>query len=87
MHEIRCPNLDEVRNQFRRHTQPSINSMAKLNYSEQMLVDCDPYNNACRGGDYTGAWQYIQEVGGAMRSANYPYVSRTTLTVSLFSNL
>ena len=52
-----------------------------------MLVDCDPYNNACRGGDYTGAWQYIQEVGGAMRSANYPYVSRTTLSVSLCSNL
>jgi hypothetical protein len=52
-----------------------------------MLVDCDPNNNGCRGGDYTGAWQYIQEVGGAMKSVDYPYVSRTTLSVNLFSNL
>nr|CAH0099533.1 unnamed protein product [Daphnia galeata] len=63
-------------------------SGAQISMSEQMLVDCDPYNNACRGGDYTGAWQYIQEVGGAMRSANYPYVSRTTLTngTCMFNN-
>nr|CAH0102895.1 unnamed protein product [Daphnia galeata] len=55
-------------------------SGAQISMSEQMLVDCDPNNNGCRGGDYTGAWQYIQEVGGAMKSVDYPYISRTTLS-------
>lgn len=49
-----------------------------------MLVDCDPYNNGCNGGDYTEAWRFIKEKGGAMRSSAYPYVSATTLTVTFF---
>ncbi len=46
-----------------------------------MLVDCDHYNKGCNGGDFTYAWQYVKEKGGAVQSANYPYVSGTTLTV------
>nr|CAH0099535.1 unnamed protein product [Daphnia galeata] len=40
-----------------------------------MLVDCDAYNHGCHGGDYTKAWQYIFEKGGAMKSSVYPYIS------------
>ncbi|XP_046647091.1 procathepsin L-like [Daphnia pulicaria] len=55
---------------------------ARIWLSEQMLVDCDRYNKGCNGGDFTYAWQYVKEIGGAVRSANYPYVSGTTLTNS-----
>ncbi|KZS11242.1 Uncharacterized protein APZ42_023946 [Daphnia magna] len=48
--------------------------------SEQMLVDCDTYNYACNGGDYTNAWKFIKEKGGIMTNSSYPYVSGTTLT-------
>ncbi|XP_057379749.1 procathepsin L-like [Daphnia carinata] len=51
----------------------------RVSLSEQMLIDCDPYNNACNGGDYTEAWRFIKEKGGAVRSSDYPYVSGTTL--------
>ncbi|XP_057379769.1 uncharacterized protein LOC130702116 [Daphnia carinata] len=48
--------------------------------SEQMLVDCDPYNHGCNGGDYTQAWQFIKEKGGIMINSSYPYVSGATQT-------
>ena len=49
-----------------------------------MAVNCDSYNLGCNGGDFTLAWQYIQENGGAMISSSYPYVSGTTQTVNKF---
>jgi hypothetical protein len=58
-----------------------------ITYSEQMLVDCDAYNHGCHGGDYTKAWQYILEKGGAMKSSVYPYISGVNnQTVGFFIN-
>ncbi|EFX86894.1 hypothetical protein DAPPUDRAFT_312311 [Daphnia pulex] len=51
-----------------------------VSLSEQMSVDCDNYNYACTGGDFTLAWQYMEERGGAMKTSVYPYVSGTTKT-------
>ncbi|KZS11239.1 Crammer [Daphnia magna] len=48
--------------------------------SEQMLVDCDTYNFGCNGGDFTQAWQYLENYGGAVNGTSYPYVSGTTQT-------
>lgn len=47
-----------------------------------MLVDCDTYNFGCNGGDFTQAWQYLEDYGGAVNGTSYPYVSGTTQTVS-----
>ena len=53
-----------------------------------MLVDCDAYNHGCNGGDYTKAWQYILEKGGAMKSSVYPYISGVNnQTVGVLINL
>jgi cathepsin L len=49
-----------------------------------MSVDCDNYNYACRGGDFTLAWKYMENRGGAMKTSVYPYVSGTTKTVNHF---
>ncbi|XP_046647085.1 ervatamin-B-like [Daphnia pulicaria] len=46
-----------------------------VSLSEQMLIDCDNSNSGCGGGDYTRAWQYAYDKGGAMTSTSYPYVS------------
>lgn len=52
-----------------------------------MVIDCDTYNYGCNGGDFTLAWQYMQEKGGAIVSSAYPYVSGTTKTVIKFEYL
>lgn len=55
------------------------------NNSEQMLVDCDPYNNGCNGGMYDRAWRFIKEKGGAMKASAYAYTSGTSGAVNIFS--
>lgn len=50
-----------------------------------MLIDCDPYNNGCNGGDYTDGWRYVKEKGGVVKSANYPQVSGTAGNVAVIS--
>jgi cathepsin L len=52
-----------------------------------MSVDCDSYNYACLGGDFTMAWKYMEDRGGAMKTSVYPYVSGTTKTVNPFGIL
>jgi cathepsin L len=51
------------------------NTVVYYIHSEQMLIDCDNSNSGCGGGDYTRAWQYAYDKGGAMTSTSYPYVS------------
>jgi len=42
--------------------------------SEQMLVDCDTYDNGCNGGLEQRAFTWISENGGSiMKQADYPY--------------
>ena len=41
--------------------------------SEQMLVDCDTYDSACNGGLMEYAFTWLQENGGIMTDADYPY--------------
>ena len=42
--------------------------------SEQNLVDCNDVNNNCFGGFYTGAWDYIRNLGQC-RESTYAYES------------
>ncbi|CAJ0928000.1 unnamed protein product, partial [Mesorhabditis belari] len=46
-------------------------------FSEQQIVDCDKSNNACNGGSFVTAFDYIIKNGLAV-SADYPYVSGQT---------
>ena len=42
--------------------------------SEQMLVDCDNIDAACNGGLMEYAFTWLQQNGGIMTDADYPYV-------------
>jgi len=42
-------------------------------FSEEQLLDCDYTNSACNGGNQQYAYQYVQNAGGIMTSANYPF--------------
>ncbi|TVU10996.1 hypothetical protein EJB05_44554, partial [Eragrostis curvula] len=44
--------------------------------SEQQLIDCNSENDGCGGGDATAAFDYIKEVGGLAREADYPYTAK-----------
>jgi len=69
--------------------------------SEQQLIDCSnvaPYNNGgCNGGWMNTSMQYIKDVGGIMREADYPYeakdgtcrfdVTKEVATVTGFVNI
>lgn len=41
--------------------------------SEQQLVACDPGNDGCDGGWPFRAMQYIDQIGGMLHAASYPY--------------
>jgi C1A family cysteine protease len=41
-------------------------------FSEQQLIDCDPYNNGCGGGIMHNAFSYVKQAGIA-EQMNYPY--------------
>ena len=42
-------------------------------FSEQQLIDCDPYNSGCDGGIMASAYEYLKGTG--IQSANtYPYI-------------
>jgi len=46
-----------------------------ISLSEQQLLDCDPVNNACRGGWFDDAWEYLKN--GSSRVVDYgPYKAR-----------
>lgn len=44
--------------------------------SEQQLVDCAKTSQGCNGGWSSKALQYLQQAGGSMSSASYPYTAR-----------
>jgi len=44
--------------------------------SEQQLTSCS--KQACEGGFYTTAWDYIKSAGGIMSSASFPYTATKT---------
>jgi len=41
--------------------------------STQQLIDCDTKSGGCRGGMMNNAFTYLQDAGGAMTDAEYPY--------------
>ncbi|EGG25189.1 hypothetical protein DFA_03437 [Cavenderia fasciculata] len=43
--------------------------------SEQQIVDCDPYDGGCGGGDPYTAYQYVQNNGGLTLNVTYPYTA------------
>ncbi|XP_046650412.1 cysteine proteinase 6-like [Daphnia pulicaria] len=50
--------------------------------SEQHLIDCDLYDNACNGGWPTNAWYHIKTKNGSAKAASYAYSSATCCTTS-----
>ncbi|XP_019157337.1 PREDICTED: ervatamin-B-like [Ipomoea nil] len=44
-----------------------------ISLSEQQLVDCDPNNRGCGGGNRVEAFQFIKGSGGLMTESDYPY--------------
>ncbi|EFA81557.1 hypothetical protein PPL_05546 [Heterostelium album PN500] len=48
---------------------------AAQNVSEQQIVDCDPYDGGCGGGDPMTAYQYVQSAGGITTNTDYPYTA------------
>jgi hypothetical protein len=70
---------------------PSLNrNPITFYFSEQQLVDCDPYDSDCNGGWYTNAWNYLRNVAGrSARQSLYSYTAKVnykTIDVSLFYN-
>lgn len=47
-------------------------------------MDCDVNNhdNACRGGMYDRAWDYMKQSGCVMSEEEYPYISGSTKIAS-----
>ena len=45
-------------------------------FSEQQLIDCDPYNTGCEGGIMGSAYDYLKS-SGIMSSVSYPYLDMT----------
>jgi len=46
--------------------------------SMQQIVDCDPYDSGCNGGNPPTAYQYVMGAGGLEPYADYPYVGVQT---------
>jgi len=44
----------------------------------QQLVSCDTVDQGCNGGDSPSAYQYVEQAGGIMPEADYPYTSGTS---------
>ena len=44
----------------------------QITISEQMLIDCDTYENGCNGGSLENAFTWLKE-NGIMRDVDYPY--------------
>lgn len=44
-------------------------------FSEEQLLDCDYTNSGCGGGVQEYAYSYVQNAGGIMTSANYPFAA------------
>lgn len=44
-----------------------------VNFSEQMLVDCDIYSNGCKGGSYINGFNYIKFNNGLCSENDYSY--------------
>lgn len=49
------------------------NEGVKRSFSEQMLIDCDPYNQGCNGGWPTAAFQFVNESG--LDISEYSYIN------------
>jgi len=49
--------------------------MRSICLSEELLVDCDPYDAGCNGGDPSNAYYYLmmKNSGKVPTSASYPY--------------
>ncbi|GAM19710.1 hypothetical protein SAMD00019534_028850 [Acytostelium subglobosum LB1] len=45
-------------------------------FSEQQIVDCDPFDGGCGGGDPMTAYQYVQSAGGITTDTAYPYTAQ-----------
>lgn len=45
-------------------------------FSEQQLVDCDPYDQGCDGGEFLPAYQWIKENDGLQSDTDYPYQAK-----------
>ncbi len=45
-------------------------------YSEQQLIDCDPYNTGCDGGIMGSAYDYLK-TSGIQSEVSYPYIEAT----------
>jgi hypothetical protein len=53
------------------------NTTVVENLSEQMLVDCDTFDNGCGGGMYDQAFEYLKQKNiGAMKESEYSYVGQ-----------
>jgi len=48
------------------------NTLASL--SMQQIVDCDPYDDGCNGGNPSTAYRYVMEAGGLEAYSSYPYI-------------
>jgi len=48
------------------------NNLTRL--SMQQIVDCDPYDSGCGGGEPMTAYRYVIEAGGLDAYVDYPYV-------------
>ncbi len=47
-----------------------------FSFSEQHLVDCEPYDYGCNGGWYTNAWYYLKNVAlGSAKQSLYTYTA------------
>lgn len=47
-----------------------------VNLSEQYLVDCDPYNMACEGGNTLLALWFLKNAKGLYSESEYPYLGK-----------
>eukprot|EP00695_Tsukubamonas_globosa_P003402 TRINITY_DN613_c0_g1_i1.p1 TRINITY_DN613_c0_g1~~TRINITY_DN613_c0_g1_i1.p1 ORF type:complete len:352 (-),score=157.48 TRINITY_DN613_c0_g1_i1:57-1046(-) len=57
-------------------TQHYLDTGKLVQLSNQQLLDCDQENDACQGGWYFNAWEYVRSAGGLMASKDYPYTAR-----------
>jgi len=46
-----------------------------LSLSMQQIVDCDPYDSGCNGGNPSTAYRYVIEAGGLESYSDYPYTA------------
>jgi KDEL-tailed cysteine endopeptidase len=49
-----------------------------VSLSEQVLIDCDPYDGGCNRGHFTNGYRWVILNGGMTTSAEYPYQGRRT---------